>query len=55
VQNASGLLITLTNLTGKVIYRMTCSSDHENISTSSLKRGLYLVTVGNFKFKIIKR
>jgi len=55
VQNASGLWVTLTDLTGKVLYRTTCLSDHETISTNSLKRGLYLVTVGNYKFKIIKR
>jgi len=55
VRNASGLLLTVTDLTGKVVYKGSCASDVETISASSLKSGMYLVTVGRDRFKIIKR
>jgi len=55
VRNASGLVLTVTDLTGKVVYRGECESDTEVIPTSSLHQGLYLVTVGNQRFKIMRR
>jgi len=55
VRNASGLLLTVTDLTGKVVYRSKCESDTEIIPTSALNQGLYLVTIGSQRFKIMKR
>jgi len=55
VRNATELLLTMTDLTGKVVYRSKCESDTEIIPTGSLNQGLYLVTIGNQRFKIMKR
>lgn len=55
VLNASGLGLTITDLTGKTLHRSSCQSDNETIRTDFLKKGLYLVTVGNQNFKIVKR
>jgi len=55
VRNASGLRLTVTDLTGKVVYKGRCTSDVETISASSLQSGMYLVAVGKDRFKIIKR
>jgi len=55
VRNATGMLLTLTDLTGKVVLRETCLSDFETFSVGSIRSGLYLVNVGNYRFKIIKR
>jgi len=55
VKMASGLLLTVTDLTGKVVLRETCSSDSESFSAGFMQPGLYLVNVGNNRFKIIKR
>jgi len=55
VRNASGMQLSITDLTGKVVYRGTCTSDFETISASSLQSGMYLIVVGRDRFKIIKR
>jgi hypothetical protein len=55
VVNAFGVVLTITDLTGKTLYRSSCLSDMETIAVGELQRGLYLVRVGNSTFKIMKR
>jgi len=55
IQNASGLLLTVTDLTGKEVFRDICSSDLETISARFMKSGLYLVSVGSNRYKVLKR
>jgi len=55
VQNASGSMLTITDLTGSIRYKTNCVSDDELIYVSYLQRGLYIVTVGNQAMKIVKK
>jgi len=54
VQNAAGDLLTITDLTGKVLYRNRCQSAMETVQVGFLQQGLYVVTVGNRTYKIVK-
>jgi hypothetical protein len=54
VVNASNKMLNIIDLTGKVLFNHSCQSDKEIIRTNQLKRGIYIVTIGNEKFKIIK-
>lgn len=54
VEHASGLQLQLVDLTGKILIQHTCASDFERIGVGQLQRGVYIVTVGNANFKIVK-
>jgi len=54
VQNAAGDLLIITDLTGKVLYRNRCQSTMETVQVGFLQQGLYVVTVGNRTYKIVK-
>ena len=54
VQNAMGDLLTITDLMGKVLYRNECRSAIETIQVEFLQRGLYVVSVGNSTYKMVK-
>jgi len=54
LQNASGVLLRIIDLTGKVLFQQTCQSEKEVVSTGFLQRGLYVVTVGSKTYKIVK-
>jgi hypothetical protein len=54
VEHASGLQLQLVDLTGKILIQHTCASDFERIGVGQLQRGVYIVTVGNTNFKIVK-
>jgi hypothetical protein len=55
VLNASGSVLTIADLTGKILYRTICLSDNELIPVDNRQRGMYLVTVGCQTYKIIKK
>ncbi len=55
VRDASGSLLTIADLTGRIWSRTICVSDDELISMGDLQYGLYIVTVGRQTFKIIKK
>ncbi|MDP4278468.1 MAG: T9SS type A sorting domain-containing protein, partial [Bacteroidota bacterium] len=55
VLNASGLTLTIFDLTGKMLCKISCTSDRQEISTGMLSQGLYLVKIGNQTIKIMKR
>jgi len=54
VLNASGNLLKIIDLTGKVLYMKICQSEEEVVSIGFLQRGLYVVTDGSKTYKIIK-
>ena len=54
LKNAAGSLITIFDLTAKIVYRNKCQSDSEVIHIGNLQRGMYVVLVGNSKYKVIK-
>lgn len=55
VENAEGMMLSVLDLTGKVLIREQCTSNHMVIGTAHLKRGMYLVKVGDKTFKVIHR
>lgn len=55
VLNAKGCAISVFDLTGKIVFRSSCESDEAVIPASVLQRGMYLVTVDNQPFKIVKK
>jgi hypothetical protein len=54
VEHASGLQLQIADLTGKILMQHPCESDFERIGVGQLQRGVYIVTVGNANFKIVK-
>lgn len=54
IENAAGKEIVITDLSGKIILRHNCLSDSEQISASTLPKGMYIIKMGNCVFKIIK-
>ena len=54
VTNAEGLRTSITDLTGKVLLQQTIRSENEKIQIGQLQRGIYIVSVGNTNFKIVK-
>jgi len=55
VNNAKGLMLTITDLTGKVLLQKQSREDQETVHAEFLQRGLYILTVGNNNaYKIIK-
>jgi len=55
VNNAKGLMLTITDLTGKVLMQKQSKEDQETVQAGFLQRGLYILTVGNSSaYKIIK-
>ncbi len=54
VVNATNKTFNIIDLTGKVLYNQICQSDKEIIQTNQLPRGIYIVVIGDEKFKIIK-
>lgn len=55
VRNAEGLMLSVVDLTGKVLKREWCTSNETVIQTGDLKRGMYLVIVGEKTFKVVRR
>lgn len=55
VRHAEGLMLSVVDLTGKVFKRERCTSNETVIQTGDLKRGMYLVMVGEKTFKVIRR
>lgn len=54
VQNAAGSFIRITDLTGKVLFRSECKSEIQIIPVAFLQRGMYVISVGNNAYKIVK-
>ncbi|HLP04885.1 MAG TPA: lamin tail domain-containing protein, partial [Paludibacter sp.] len=54
VERAGGKVVRITDLAGKVIVSSECRSDREIIQVGQLRRGLYIVTVGNSAVKMVK-
>ena len=54
VQNAQKQTITMFDMTGKVVIQKQAGSYQEQIFVSQLNQGMYIVQVGNEKFRIIK-
>ena len=54
VNNALGLKMTIADLTGKILFQKQFENDNENVQIDFLQRGLYVLTVGNSSFKLIK-
>jgi len=55
VTNVSiGSVITISNVSGKILKSVTASESEEKISVTNLINGLYFVTIGNKTFKIFK-
>ena len=54
VNNATGLMLTITDLTGKVMLQKKCTADRESIPIGFLQRGMYILSVGNNSLKLIK-
>lgn len=55
VRNAEGKMISVIDLAGKVLIREWSTSNETIIQTGDLKRGMYLVTVGEKTFKVMRR
>jgi hypothetical protein len=55
VINASGLVIKITDFTGKIMICHLCMSNTETIILSNLPRGIYIAIAGEQAFKIIKQ
>jgi len=55
ILNAFGYDITISDLTGKIIHHTSCLSDNETIQIGYLKKGLYIIRVGNQTTKIVKK
>jgi hypothetical protein len=55
VCHATGKTIILTDLTGKRMLSRQCLTDETVVEAGFLQPGLYLVNIGNQRFKIIKR
>jgi hypothetical protein len=55
VLNATGLDLTITDMTGKTHIRSKCQSDMETIDVGLLNKGVYILKVGNKVTKIVKR
>lgn len=53
--NALGKEVILRDISGKIMFRTSCTSDNELISVDMLQKGLYLVSVGNKTIKIVKK
>lgn len=54
ITNASGMKMTVCDLTGKVLIQKQCFTNNEIIQIEHLKRGMYLLVIGNTSFKLIK-
>ncbi len=55
VYHAEGRMVSIIDLTGKVLSREMSTSDEMTIQAGELKRGMYIVTVGDKSFKIMRR
>jgi len=55
VLNADGRMVSVIDLTGKVLKRELCTSNDMTVLTGDLSRGMYIVTVGDKTFKVIRR
>lgn len=55
VLNADGRMVSVIDLTGKVLKRELCTSNEMTVLTGDLNRGMYIVTVGDKTFKVIRR
>lgn len=54
VNNAAGLMLTITDLTGKIMLHKKCTADRETIPVGFLQRGMYILTAGSNSLKLIK-
>lgn len=55
ITNANGMNVRITDLTGKIVHNEKCVSDNEIVRLGNLQRGMYIISVGNSNFKIIKK
>ena len=54
IENASGQLVSIIDLTGTVIIQKKCQSVKEQIPLGQLQRGVYIIVVGAENYKIVK-
>jgi hypothetical protein len=54
IEHAAGLKLQLVDLTGKILIQHTCDSDFDRIGVGQLQRGVYIVSIGNTNFRIMK-
>ena len=55
IENVQNKLIRIINLTGKVMMQQTCNEETMTLELSHLQPGVYILTVGNEKFRFIKK
>jgi len=54
IQHAQGELIQIYNAAGHLVYSVKAEVNDENISLTSLPRGIYIIRVGNKSAKVIR-
>lgn len=55
VENASGMIVRIINTSGMTLLETKCYSDKEEIKLNNIRKGIYIVMIGNKSFKIIKK
>ena len=53
-ENAADKTIRIFDLAGNALLQKECTVDKETLELSNLQRGIYIITVGNDKFKFVK-
>lgn len=54
IENAADKTIRIFDLAGNALLQKECTVDKETLELSNLQRGIYIITVGNDKFKFVK-
>ena len=54
IEKASGNQLKIHDIVGNLVFEKNLTDNEENLDLSRLAKGMYIVSVGNYSFKIIK-